>query len=89
VRPLEHAAPALSDGAGLVETAKRAFFRNFFRLMLWFAAFAAWTSVAWTLHILGAHVPWPVHLVAVPVIFFVNRALVRRQIGRASCRERV
>src|SRR5437660_6276858 len=83
---MERAARPLPNGVGVVETATRAFFRNFVRLLLGFVALAEWTCVAWVLHVAGVGVPWPLHLVAPPVIYVANRALVRRTQARGRDR---
>ena len=43
--------------AGVVETAKRAFFGSFFRLLLAFIALAEWACVAWILFAVGVRPP--------------------------------
>jgi len=83
---MEHAARALPERAGVVETAKRTFFRNFFRTLVGFVALAEWTCVAWILHVAGVAVPWPAHLAVPPVIYVANRALVRRTMARGRDR---
>jgi len=75
---MQQAARALPKGAGVVETAKRTFFRNFIPFLLGLVALAEWTCVAWILHVAGVGVPWPAHLVAPPVVYIANRALVVR-----------
>ena len=50
--------------AGVAETAKRAFFRSFFRLLLAFIALAEWACVAWILFAVGVRPPPAVHVLA-------------------------
>ncbi|HLY38194.1 MAG TPA: metallophosphoesterase [Candidatus Binatia bacterium] len=83
---MQHATRALPERAGVVETAKRTFFRNFFPLLVGFVALAEWTCIAWILHVVGVGVPWPAHLVAPPLIYVANRALVRRTMARGRDR---
>src|SRR5437899_10723681 len=73
------AAAGLTRAPGLVETAKRAFFRSFFRLVLAFVAFAEWVSVAWVLFAVGVHPPRALHLLAPVAIFQLNRWVILRR----------
>ena len=72
--------------AGVVETAKRAFFRSFFRLLLAFIALAEWTCIAWILFAVGVRLPPAVHVLAPLAFFYLNRRLVVRR--RSSRRGR-
>lgn len=68
---------------GLVERAKRAFFRSFFRLLVAFVALAEWACVAWVLAAVGVHPPLPVHVAGPLAIFALNRwVLLRRGAAR-------
>ena len=71
--------------AGLVEKAKRLFFRSFFRLLLVFVALAEWACVAWPLRIAGIRPPLVLHVLAPLGIFNLNRWVVGR---RALARRR-
>jgi predicted MPP superfamily phosphohydrolase len=77
------AATALLERLGLVEQAKRAFFRSFFRLLLGFIALAEWACLAWVLVVAGLRPPLLAHVLAPLAIFALNRAIVvRRAAGR-------
>ena len=65
--------------AGAIETAKRAFFRSFFRLLLGFIALAEWVCVAWVLLAAGLRPPRALHILAPLAIFQLNRWLVTRR----------
>jgi len=64
---------------GVAETAKRAFFRSFFRLLLAFIALAEWACVAWILFAVGVRPPPAVHVLAPFAFFYLNRRLVVRR----------
>src|SRR5215468_4197974 len=75
---MENAARALPGAPAVVEAAKRAFFRSFFRLLLAFVAIAEWSCIAWVLHVAGVRLGLPVHVAGPLVIFLLNRRIVRR-----------
>src|SRR2546426_8437048 len=82
------ATAGLARAPGLFETAKRAFFRSFFRLLLAFVALAEWVSVAWGLHVAGVHAPLPLHVFAPLAIYRLNRRIVtRRTVARGRLRD--
>ena len=60
----------------LLERARRAFFRSFFRILLGFVAVAEWAAVAWVLHAFGVGVPAVLHLVVPLAVVVVNTRLV-------------
>jgi predicted MPP superfamily phosphohydrolase len=74
----------------LLERARLAFFRSFFRLLIVFIAVAEWACIAWTLRAFGIGVPRVLHLVAPLAIFALNRGIVlSRRAGRAPARPAV
>lgn len=64
---------------GVTERARVAFFRSFFRMLLFFIAAAEWGCVAWMLRVGGASPPAILHLAAPAFFYFLNyRIIVRR-----------
>ncbi len=61
-----------------MEAVKRAFFRNFFRLLVLFVAVAEWACIAWVLRVAGVAVPPSLHVAAPVGIYLLNRWIVRR-----------
>jgi predicted MPP superfamily phosphohydrolase len=83
MQPRVTAAPA--EAAGVAETAKRAFFRSFFRLLLVFVALAEWACIAWLLRLPGVRPPVAVHLALPAVIYQLNRRVISRPaLGRTA-----
>jgi len=68
--------------AAAVETAKRTFFRSFFRLLVAFIALAEWVCVAWVLRAVGLRPPRALHVLAPFAIFQLNRWIVTRRRSR-------
>lgn len=63
--------------AGRLENLKRAFWRSFFRLVVFTGALAEWACAAWVLVvILGAAIPWPVHVAAPLLLHALNRRIL-------------
>jgi predicted MPP superfamily phosphohydrolase len=59
-----------------LERWKRAFWRSFFRLVVFTGALAEWACAAWVLVVmLGLEVPWAVHLAAPLLLHAFNRRL--------------
>jgi predicted MPP superfamily phosphohydrolase len=77
-------APTLSVGQGLVERARVAFFRSFFRLLLVFIALAEWVCIAWVAHAFDATPPAALHVLAPAVFYFLNYRIIVRRGARRS-----
>lgn len=62
---------------GRFEPLKRAFWRSFFRLVVFTGALAQWACVAWVLVVvLGLAVPWEFHVTAPLLLHTMNRRLM-------------
>jgi predicted MPP superfamily phosphohydrolase len=58
-----------------LDPVRRAFWRSFFRLLIFTAALAEWICIAWVLVVmLDIHLPWPVHFLGPVALHTINRA---------------
>jgi uncharacterized protein len=56
---------------------QRAFWRSFFRLVVFTGAIAVWVYVAWILVVIfGLSIPWPAHVAAPVALHFLNRLVL-------------
>lgn len=83
------AAAAARPRGGLVERAKLAFFRSFFRLLLGFVALAEWATVAWVLRACGVAVPAVLHLLVPVGIYVLNGRLILSPAARGPLAARL
>lgn len=70
-----------------LEELQRAFWRYFFRLVVFTGAVAEWACVAWVLIVmLGYSVPWPLHILGPALLHAFNRSILGQRPGPAAAR---
>jgi len=70
-----------------IEELQRAFWRYFFRLVVFAGAVAEWACIAWVLIVmLGVAIPWPLHILGPGLLHAFNRSILGSRPGPAATR---